>query len=203
MVSGLSSDKIVKNAPIFIFFWEKCTEFRALLPTRFPPENFPAPALDFPPARRYHIGIGSAATDGAERNDSHMTLAVTYENGMVFQHFGHTEQFKIYRIAHGKITDSQVVSTNGCATAHWPAAGHAGRGYPDLRRHRRGAQQALAQAGIRLYGGVTGSADEAAAALLSGTLAFDPAARCDHHGEGHHCGQDHQGCAGHSGCHTN
>ncbi|MGM9975057.1 MAG: NifB/NifX family molybdenum-iron cluster-binding protein, partial [Clostridiaceae bacterium] len=25
-----------------------------------------------------------------------MKIAVTYENGEVFQHFGHTEQFKLY-----------------------------------------------------------------------------------------------------------
>ena len=135
-----------------------------------------------------------------------MTLAVTYENGMVFQHFGHTEQFKIYRIANGKITESQVVNANG--SGHGALAGLlADLGVDTLicGGIGAGAQQALAQAGIRLYGGVTGSADEAAAALLAGTLAYNPAVRCDHHGhgEGHHCGQDRQGCAGHSGCHTN
>lgn len=28
-----------------------------------------------------------------------MKIAVTYENGNVFQHFGHTEQFKVYEMA--------------------------------------------------------------------------------------------------------
>ncbi len=135
-----------------------------------------------------------------------MTLAIPYENGMVFQHFGHTEQFKLYRLAEGTITESQVVHANGSGHGAL-AALLAALGVDTLicGGIGAGAQQALAQAGIRLYGGVTGSADEAATALLAGTLAYNPAVRCDHHGhgEGHHCGQDRQGCAGHSGCHTN
>ena len=53
---------------------------------------------------------------------------------------------------------------------------------------------ALAEAGIRLYAGVQGPADEAAKALAEGTLAYDPNARCDHH-EHHHGGN-----CGHHGC---
>ena len=66
-----------------------------------------------------------------------------------------------------------------------------------------GAQTALAEAGIRLYGGVSGPADAAVQALLAGTLAYDPDVHCDHHdhehGEGHECGhhgEDHCGCHG-------
>ena len=42
-----------------------------------------------------------------------MKIAVTYENGHIFQHFGQTEQFKIYTVAEGKVLASEVVSTNG------------------------------------------------------------------------------------------
>ena len=42
-----------------------------------------------------------------------MRIAVTYENGQIFQHFGHTEQFKIYDVQDGKIISSNVVDTNG------------------------------------------------------------------------------------------
>ena len=42
-----------------------------------------------------------------------MRIAVTYENGQIFQHFGHTEQFKLYDVEDGKVTGSQVVDTNG------------------------------------------------------------------------------------------
>ena len=61
-----------------------------------------------------------------------------------------------------------------------------------------GAQNALAEAGIRLYGGVNGSADAAAQALAEGMLAYDPNAKCDHHG--HHHGEDHD--CGHHGGHS-
>ena len=57
-----------------------------------------------------------------------------------------------------------------------------------------GAQTALSQTGIRLYGGVSGSADEAVRALLDGTLAYDPAVRCDHHAH------DHTHTCGSGGC---
>ena len=65
-----------------------------------------------------------------------------------------------------------------------------------------GAQLALADAGIKLYAGVRGSADAAAKSLASGTLDYDPDARCDHHGHHHDgdCGHDH--CADHH-CHGN
>ena len=55
-----------------------------------------------------------------------MKIAVTYENGEIFQHFGHTEQFKLYTIENGTITAVEVVDTNG-----------SGRRHSDLRRHRR------------------------------------------------------------------
>ncbi len=42
-----------------------------------------------------------------------MKIAVTYENGLIFQHFGHTEQFKIYDIDDEKIISSEVIDTNG------------------------------------------------------------------------------------------
>ena len=130
-----------------------------------------------------------------------MKIAVTYENGQVFQHFGHTEQFKIYTEEDGKITDSQVIDTNG--SGHGALAGLlASLGVDALicGGIGGGAQMALAEAGIKLYGGVSGDADKAVEALFGGTLGFDPNVKCDHHGhhgEGHSCG-DH-GC-GHN-CH--
>ena len=51
-----------------------------------------------------------------------MKIAVTYENGQVFQHFGHTEQFKLYEVEDGRVVSSQVVDTNGSGTAPWPAS---------------------------------------------------------------------------------
>ena len=70
-----------------------------------------------------------------------------------------------------------------------------------------GAQAALAAAGIRLYGGVSGSADQAAQALAAGALDYDPQVKCGHHGEHHHegsCGHHgehhHEGSCGGHGC---
>ena len=42
-----------------------------------------------------------------------MKIAIPYENGMVFQHFGHTAEFKFYEVENGQVTASEVVSTNG------------------------------------------------------------------------------------------
>ena len=131
-----------------------------------------------------------------------MKIAVTYENGEIFQHFGHTEAFKIYDIADGKVVSAEVVDTNG--SGHGALAGFlVAHGVDTLicGGIGGGAQNALAQAGIRLFGGVSGNADEAVNALLAGNLGYDPDVHCDHHdhhGEGHSCG-DH-GCGSHS-CH--
>ena len=137
-----------------------------------------------------------------------MRIAVTYENGMIFQHFGHTEQFKLYDVEDGVIVREQVVDTMG--SGHGALAGF-------LAEHQvdalicggigGGAQMALAQAGIALYAGVSGGADQAVAALLDGSLAYSRQANCDHHSHDHGepcgdhgCGHDHghgHGC----GCH--
>lgn len=132
-----------------------------------------------------------------------MRIAVTYDNGEIFQHFGHSEQFKLYDVEDGEVVREQVVDTNG--SGHGALAGFLQAAQADALicgGIGMGAQMALADAGIRLYAGVQGSADEAARALAAGTLAFDPDARCDHHGHHHdgECGHEH--CSDH-GCHGN
>ena len=147
-----------------------------------------------------------------------MKIAVTYENGQVFQQFGHTERFKIYEVEDGAVTASQVVDTAG--SGHGALAGFLReRGVQTLicGGIGGGARTALAQAEIQLYPGVSGAADQAVADLLAGRLAYDPDTVCSHHhegdgahqcgghgeGEGHSCGHSHgaggQGCAGHQG----
>ena len=133
-----------------------------------------------------------------------MRIAVPYENGNTFQHFGRSEAFKFYDVADGAVTAAAVVSTNG--SGHGALAGFLmQRGVDTLicGGIGGGAQMALAEAGIKLYGGVSGEADAAVNALLASALAYDPNVRCDHHdhahGEGGHtCGE--HGC-GHHGCH--
>ena len=113
---------------------------------------------------------------------------------------GHTEQFKVYDVQDGKIVSSQIVDTNG--SGHGALAGVLTALNADALicgGIGGGAQMALAAANIQLYGGVSGSADEAVAALLADTLAYDTNAKCDHHdhhhGEGHTCGE--HGCGEH------
>ncbi|MBQ2895478.1 MAG: DUF134 domain-containing protein [Oscillospiraceae bacterium] len=131
-----------------------------------------------------------------------MRIAVTYdENGDIFQHFGHTEKFKFYDIVDKRVVYSQVVDTNG--SGHGALADFLAGNKVDTLicgGIGGGAQVALMEAGVLLYGGCRGKADDAVAALLDGTLLYNPAVRCDHHdhhGEGHSCGS--HGC-GHS-CH--
>ncbi|MCI9627551.1 MAG: dinitrogenase iron-molybdenum cofactor biosynthesis protein [Clostridia bacterium] len=130
-----------------------------------------------------------------------MKIAVTYENGRIFQHFGHTEQFKLYQVEDGKILSAEIVDTNG--SGHGALAGLLSALKTDVLicgGIGGGAQMALAQSGIRLFGGVSGEADKAVESFIAGNLAYDPEAKCDHHdhhhGEGHTCG-DH-GCGSHN-----
>ena len=130
-----------------------------------------------------------------------MKIAVTYENGQIFQHFGHAQQLKLYTAEGGAVTGAEVLGTNG--------SGHGA--LVDLLRAQGvdtlicggiggGAQQALEAAGIRLFGGVSGAADAAVQALLDGTLRFDPDVLCSHHeahAAGGSCGE--HGCSGHDG----
>lgn len=130
-----------------------------------------------------------------------MKIAVTYENGEIFQHFGHTEQFKLYTVENGKITTEQVTDTNG--SGHGALAGflqNAGVDTLICGGIGAGAQNALQEAGIRLYGGVTGNVDDAVRALLDGTLGYDPDVHCDHHDHAH--GEKEHTCNNH-GCHGN
>ena len=132
-----------------------------------------------------------------------MRIAVTYENGQIFQHFGHTETFKIYDVEEGKVVHSEVVDTNG--SGHGALAGVLNALNADVLicgGIGGGAQTALAAAGIKLFGGVSGDADKAVEAFINKTLDYNPDVKCSHHehshGEGHTCGE-HE-CGSHS-CH--
>ena len=138
-----------------------------------------------------------------EKGEGMMRIAVTYENGQIFQHFGHTEAFKIYDVEDGKVVHSEVVDTNG--SGHGALAGVLNALNADVLicgGIGGGAQTALAAAGIKLFGGVSGDADEAVNALINETLDYNPEVKCSHHEhnheEGHACGE--HGCGSHS-CH--
>ncbi len=132
-----------------------------------------------------------------------MKIAVTYESGEIFAHFGHTEKFKLYSVEEGKVVSSKVVDTNG--SGHGALAlflKNFGVDTLICGGIGAGAQQALANAGIKLYGGVSGSADEAVDALLNGKLEYNANVKCTHHDHScssHSCGEDKQGCGGNHG----
>ena len=129
-----------------------------------------------------------------------MKIAVTYEDGKIYQHFGHCEAFKLYTAEGGKVVSSEVAETNG--TGHGALAGFLReRGVDALicGGIGGGAVAALSAAGIALYAGAEGDADAAVGALLAGELRPNSAANCDHHGhdEGHGCGSHGHDCGGH------
>ena len=139
------------------------------------------------------------------KGERQMRIGVTYENGEIFQHFGHTEQFKLYDVENGEIKQTQVVDTNG--QGHGALSSfltNAGVEVLICGGIGGGAQAALAAAGIQLLGGVSGNADEAVKKYISGQLNYNPDVHCTHHeqehtcGE-HHCGEDKHGCVGNGG----
>lgn len=128
-----------------------------------------------------------------------MKIAVPYADGNIFQHFGHAAQFKIYDVENGWIFSEQIIDSIGCG--HGALAGLLGQQGIDVLicgGIGGGARFALMDAGIAIYGGVSGDADEAVELFLCNALNYDPNPRCSHHGEGHACGS--HGCGSHS-CH--
>lgn len=136
-----------------------------------------------------------------------MKIAIPYENGQVFQHFGHSAQFKFYEAENQQIRSAEIVPTNGQGHGALVSfLAHHGVDVVLCGGIGPGAQMALLQAGIQLFGGVSGSADAAAAAYLAGRLLFDPNAHCGHHGHSeepfcgaHTCHEDKGNCNGN--CH--
>ena len=130
-----------------------------------------------------------------------MRIAVPYDKGQVFQHFGRTEEFKVYEVADGLVTDAEVVASEGAD--HGALASRLAELQVDVvvcGGVGGGARQALAEAGIGVCSGAAGSADEAVAAYLTGSL-NDGGETCGcHHGadEACSCGDDGEGCGG--GC---
>ena len=133
-----------------------------------------------------------------------MRLAVTYDQGEVFPHFGKTRFFQLYQITDGQVTGYETVSAGGAG--HGALAGF-------LQSHGvdtlicgglgEGARAALEAADIRIFAGVSGSAEQAVQDLLAGRLHQTGEAVCDrdHAGHGHHGQHDGACCGRHAGHH--
>lgn len=132
-----------------------------------------------------------------------MKIAVTYDNGNVFQHFGKTENFKVYEVEDNKVVSSEVIGSNG--TGHGALAGllaEQGINVLICGGIGGGAQTALTEAGIEMVAGAQGNTDDVVEAYLKGEL-VSTGANCDHHHheEGHSCGSHEEGhsCGGSGG----
>ena len=132
-----------------------------------------------------------------------MKIAVTYDNGNVFQHFGKTENFKVYEVEDDKVVSSEVIGSNG--TGHGALAGllaEQGINVLICGGIGGGAQAALTEAGIEMVAGAQGNTDDVVKAYLKGEL-VSTGANCDHHHheEGHSCGSHEEGhpCGGSCG----
>ncbi|HIY31180.1 MAG TPA: FKBP-type peptidyl-prolyl cis-trans isomerase [Candidatus Mediterraneibacter avicola] len=131
-----------------------------------------------------------------------MKIAVTYDNGNIFQHFGRTEFFKVYEIEDNKVVSSEVIGSNG--VGHGALAGLLSEQSVDVLicgGIGGGAQAALAEAGVELCSGAEGDADQAVDAYLKGEL-ISTGANCDHHHheDGHSCGDHEEGHSCGGGC---
>lgn len=136
--------------------------------------------------------------------DTEMKIAVTYDNGEVFQHFGKTEYFKVYEVEDNKVVSSEVMSSNG--SGHGALAGLLAEQSVDVLicgGIGGGAQTALAEAGIELCAGAQGDTDQAVKAYLKGELVSTGVNCNHHHEEGHSCGDHGEGhsCSGNCGGH--
>lgn len=136
--------------------------------------------------------------------DTEMKIAVTYDNGEVFQHFGKTEYFKVYEVEDNKVVSSEVMSSNG--SGHGALAGLLAEQSVDVLicgGIGGGAQTALAEAGIELCAGAQGDTDQAVEAYLKGELVSTGVNCNHHHEEGHSCGDHGEGhsCSGNCGGH--
>jgi len=140
------------------------------------------------------------------RRVKRMRIAVTYEDGQIFQHFGHTKHIKLYMIEGSEVKSSVVLPTVG--SGHGALAGFLAHNQVETLicgGIGGGAQQALQAAGIKLFAGVSGDADAAVEALLKGTLRYVSEATCSHHDheDGHdcHCDDHDHDCGGSCHCH--
>lgn len=140
-----------------------------------------------------------------------MKIAVAYDKGEVFQHFGRTESFKVFEVEDNQVISSEVISSGG--VGHEALAGLLAEQAVDVLicgGIGSGAQEALAEAGVELCSGAQGDADQAVEAYLKGEL-VSTGVNCDHHHDedhscGHHeeeasCGQQEEepSCGGNCG----
>ena len=116
-----------------------------------------------------------------------MKIAVTYENGKVYEHFGHTKQLKIYDVENNSIKTESIIDVS--EKGHGALVGVLLDNFVDILicgGIGNGAKEALKKANIKLYGGVCGNADDAINNYINGTLEYNEDVKCSHHESEHH-----------------
>ena len=122
-----------------------------------------------------------------------MRIAAPFDGANIFQHFGKTQNFKLYDSDGKTITHSEVIGTDG--NGHGALAPYLkAQGVDTVICGGVGAgmQQALSELGIKFYAGVSGNPDEAVRELLAGTLKYEADPHCEHH-DHDHGGEHHHG----------
>ncbi len=126
-----------------------------------------------------------------------MKIAVAYENGMVFQHFGKCPSFLIVVSEAAKVVEKSLLETHG--QGHGALVTLLKEADVDVLicgGCGMGARNALREANITLISGAAGNAEMAVDAYLDGTLYDNPAGQCHHHHDGEH------NCSAHEHCHN-
>lgn len=129
-----------------------------------------------------------------------MKIAITYDNGYVFQHFGHTEKFQIFEIENNKIKETYLLDCNGvghCALVNVLIE----EGIDSLicGGVGGGAISALNKAKIKVFPGVHGEISQIIQLYLNNELCESYESNCDHHDENHHKNHEHH-CNHKHGC---
>lgn len=119
-----------------------------------------------------------------------MIVAVSFEEGEIFQHFGHTEFFKLFTIEKGIIKDSRIVSADGAG--HSEIVDFLVKNKVDvLVCGGIGAKAVsfLSEAGIEVFAGNVGKVDDAITKFIKGELNKTDVSNCEEkaHGDSH-CG---------------
>ena len=111
-----------------------------------------------------------------------MIVAITYENGNVFMHYGKTRQFKIYEIDNNEIKSSRVIDC-GEYSHHTLADLLALNNVDTLICGGLGGHdvESLMAKNIRIFNNASGNVDIVINEFLKGNLSFSGASECGCH----------------------
>lgn len=118
-----------------------------------------------------------------------MRIAVTYDNGKVFQHFGKTKQFKIVDESKGVILGTSMLEAG--EAGHSALAGLLYNNCVDVvicGGIGGCAIKALTDIRIKIVASQTGDVDEVVKKFLNKELDYTHVSNCSHHHDGSGCG---------------